>query len=191
MRRRHRNRWHPEDAYAGTPKTRGLLKRASPQYRKRLKRRTSSREGKEALRRFRAFTGVPYPPEILNIPAPGNKTMVGMGKAPEIVYHDGRKVVRRKGSWFGVFNAKGRRIVLLNRRKGIPKHPRKRYLGRMVETHYILPKGVEIAGSFKRGKYWIHEHKDEGGRWPKGFVDQNGNIWYAPGTYRIGRWIRR
>jgi hypothetical protein len=49
---------------------------------------------------------------------------------------------------------------------------------------------MENAGTFKIGKYWVHEHDDEGGKFPEVYKDGAGNFIYAPGTMRIDEWLR-
>lgn len=193
--KRRLNRRHPEDAIE-VPKGLGriaakLLRKAPRKYQEAFRKATASREGKRALRKFQQFWGIPLPPEIEVVPG-GSKLRVqaGMASVPQIVVHDGKRKRTIRGNWRGAFDGSGRRITLFKRR-GLPKRPRWRYLGRVVETHYVPSKSIERAGSFKKGTHWVHEHHDERGKWPRAFVDQAGNVRYARGTYRINKWIRR
>lgn len=150
-----------------------------------------ARGGRKSLRNFRRFIGVKTPPEILHFKNGPKETWAGMGRVPEITVWDGRRKKRIAGHWLGAFNPRGTRILLIKKKRGLPVKSKWRKLGRVVKTHYILTRGMERMGSFKRGKHWVHEHKDEGGKWPMAYVDQNGNVLYGRGTYRIGKWIRR
>jgi len=169
-------------------------------YRRVLERVLQTKEGKTALSRYRAFTGLPFPTEIKILELPGPKTkvkvLVGMGKSPEVQLADGdektaTRVKKLKGSRIAATDAQGKRIYILSGRKGQASKAKLKFVGYAPETHYVLTRDEENAGSFKKNKYWVHEHKDESGRWPKVYVDQFGNFVYGPGTYRVGKWIRR
>ena len=195
------NKKHPEDDLPKAEYDYGELKRKMPdEYRKQLKQVLGTKEGKAALKRYRAFTGLPYPPEIkvLEMPGPKAKTqvLVGMGYSPEVQVADGpegqaQKVKKIKGKKLLATDASGRRMFVLSGQNSQAEKPELDFLGYAPETHYILTPGEEKAGTFKRGKYWVHEHLDEGGKWPKVYKDQAGNIVYGPGTFTVGKWIRR
>jgi hypothetical protein len=186
------NRGHPEDETPRMVYSKDLKRRMPAKYRHMLHGVLRTRGGKAALAKFRKFWGIPYPTELLMLPGNLRKPLVGMGRTPEVVLADspGGRTRKLRGSWTGAFDPSGRQIFLLTK-KGLPKRPQWKFVGYAAETHYVPTKGMEMAGSFKRGKYWVHEHSDEGGSWPKVYRDQNGNFRYGRGTYHIGKWIRR
>jgi len=157
--------------------------------------------GREALKRFRRFWGVSTPSkiEVLERDRGGRmRFLVGMGWAPVAVIADrpnrrGKpepKARKHRGRYIVATDAKGRRIYLIRNRRG-PIGKNLKHVGYAAETHYIPSTGIEKMGSFKRGKHWVHKHSDEGGRYPKVYRDSSGNYIYGPGTYSVGRWIRR
>jgi hypothetical protein len=89
------------------------------------------------------------------------------------------------------FDTTGRKVFILSNGSQQSFGKNLRFVGFARESHYIPTRDMEKAGSFKKGKYWIHKHDDEGGRFPKVFKDAAGNFVYAPGTLRIGEWMRR
>jgi hypothetical protein len=195
------NKRHAEDAL---PKKkfneRALRNGFTQKYAEALAKVESTAEGRKALRRYRSFTGLPFPPEIktLNLPGPKNKkvVLVGMGKSPEVQLADGdeynvSKIKKLKGKRIAATDATGKRIYILSGRNAKAEDSKLKFVGYAPETHYVLTPGEEKAGTFKRGKYWIHSHADSGGKWPKVYQDQVGNFVYGPGTYRVGKWIQR
>lgn len=197
------SRHHAEDDLPklSRGKEQELWRKMSPKTRARLKQVMSTAEGRKALKRYRSFTGLPFPPEIklLQLPGPKNKTkvLVGMGNSPEMQLADGdeknvSKVRRVKGKRFAATDADGKQIFVLSGRSGRAEEPRLKFVGYAPETHYVLTRGEENAGTFKKGKYWVHSHgSEEGGKWPRVYQDQFGNFHYGRGTYRVGKWIRR
>lgn len=192
-----RNRAHPEE---GRPKyNRKALERAMPtKYRALIQQVMKTKSGRQALKKYRSFIGLPFPTEIKTLDiGPKNKTVfaVGMGRCPLVQVADGprgkhKKIKKYRGKFTPVFSPDGRRIAILSgRTKGYGKNVK--FVGYAPETHYIMSNDMEAAGSFKRGKYWVHQHHDEGGRWPKVYRDAAGNFFYGPGTYRVGAWIRK
>jgi hypothetical protein len=156
--------------------------------------------GRKALRRYRAMSGLPFPPEIKLVQMPGPKSkkiaLAGIGKSPEVQLADGneyhvRKIKQIRGRGHVATDASGKRIYILRGKNSNATRPSYKFVGHAPETHYVLSPGEEKAGAFKRGKYWVHQHTDEGGRWPKVYVDQAGNFVYGRGTYSVGKWIRR
>jgi hypothetical protein len=168
-------------------------------YRDMLAQVTRTAKGRAALKRYRAFTGLPFPPEIklVSLPGPKNKTtvLVGMGKSPALYVADGDKrsgakgrKVRQKGLL--ATDASGRRMMILSGRGSKDSRQKLKYLGRVPRTDYIMTPAEEKAGSKKAHKWWVHEQGESGGNWPKAYRDQAGNVIYAKGTYRVGEWIR-
>jgi hypothetical protein len=178
----------------------GNLKSQMPRdYRQAFDRISKSRTGKKALARYRRFIGIPVPTNISMIKdgSKGTKYLVGMGRAPVVLLADGpegkhRKIKKIKGKWIGATNSAGTRIYLLKKNSRGPVGKNLKFVGYAPETHYVLTPAQEKAGSFKRGKYWVHRHgKEEKGKWPKVYRDSSGNYVYGPGTYRVSDWIRR
>ena len=174
---------------------RELPKRMSKKYRHMLGEALSTKSGRAALKRYRKFTGLPWPTEIvvMETPGRGRRTLTGMGSTPVAVLADRRGGKKRKRRFNGLVacDSTGRRIEILRGRNSKAKKPRLRQVGFAAETHYVPTRLEERAGTFKRGRYWVHEHNDEGGRWPKVYEDQAGNLIYGKGTYKVTDWIRR
>lgn len=135
-----------------------------------------------------------------------NEPWVGLGRSPGIVIANGpsaKKATKTnliRGSGELVTDAKGRKMIWLrNRRKKSNGKLIKRFLGWVKKSIYIPYRDIEKAGSQKSKTEWHHEHNDDGGKWPKAYADQNGNIHYAQGTYRVAGkadesglgWIRK
>lgn len=170
--------------------------RAPKKYRDLVAKATRSRNGKQAFKRFRKFWGIEAPPRI--IAEPGcrkNVTLVGMGRSPGVYLANGvegreTKRWKVKGAFLAASDAAGRRLFLL-RRKGLKRFgQRPKFVGYAYETHYIPTGDIEKAGSHKSNRHWVHEHsKREKGRFPKVYKDAGGNYLYAPGTYRVTKWI--
>lgn len=117
--------------------------------------------------------------------------MAGLGLVPSIEVERDGKVRTIRGKWWGAANASGKRIMLLKSR-GLSAHPHWRYLGRVLRTDYKLTPAQRRFGSYKNeADLWVHKHTDEGGRPPKAYMDQAGNVKYAAGTYRVGKWLHR
>jgi hypothetical protein len=194
------NRHHAEDDLPKGKYNVGKIRSRMPEsYKAALRVVEGSAEGRKALRRYRAMSGLPFPPEIKLIKMPGSKKrtfLAGVGKSPEVQIADGnernvRRVRKIKGRGYVATDASGKRIYILRGKNIDAKKPRYRFVGHAPETHYVLTPGEEKQGAFKKGKYWVHSHLDSGGRWPKVYEDQAGNLVYGPGTYRVGKWIRR
>jgi len=201
-----RNRSHFEDLLLGKPnrkksrnRERKLLGSMSARDRQRLQQLKGMRIGRKALQKHKQFTGIPLPTRIdeLNDGRRKKTALVVMGTEPFVLVADGprnrhSKIRKYRGKWVATTTPNGKKIIILkNGRAGKGFGKGLRFVGWMPETHYVLNKRVENAGSHKRGKYWIHKHDDEGGKWPRASVDREGNIHYSPGTYRVGAWIRR
>lgn len=198
-----RNRWHPADLLkkrSSRTERSGLKRRMPSKYRQQIERVEKSAGGRKALARYRKFWGIPYPTAIstVTLPGKGSTTLVGMGVSPKVLVANGpdaktaTKVRTFKGKRIVATNTSGDRIIILNGRGSRKATKRKlRFIGWAPETHYLPTKGMESAGTFKKGKYWVHQHDDDGGRWPKVYRDQAGNFVYAPGTYKVTDWIRR
>ena len=170
-----------------------LLKRSPGWYRSAHKKFRKLKGGSARLKDFRDFNGVPLPPEFTAFNAPGrNLALTGMGKVPWIEVSNGGRKRRIKGPWHGGFTGprKSRRIWLL-KRAGLPKRSRWKYIGRVALSVYETSDDVSRAGSPKAWTQWRHEHNDERGKWPKAYMDQNGNVKYGRGTYGIKHWIRK
>jgi hypothetical protein len=174
---------------------RDLPRRMPAQYKHMLTQALHTKGGRAALKRYRKFTGLPWPTEIIAVETPGRgkRALVGMGMTPNVVLADRRggkpHKIRKKG--IVACSSNGRQIYILTGRDSKARNPRLRHVGYAAETHYVPTKLEERAGTFKRGRYWVHKHDDAGGRWPKVFADQAGNIVYGRGTYKVTDWIRR
>lgn len=193
--------WHAEDEDPAPEYKEDPIKNMPKKYREELEKVSSIKEGKAALRKYRKFWGIPLPPEISEIEVPGKvgKVLVGLGTTPYAFVADGpkgksTKVRKIKGPFMAVCDSKGKRLMLIrksNQHKSWSGPRKLTPIGWAPETHYVPSKDVEAAGSFKRGKYWVHKHDDDGGRWPKVSQDQAGNIIYAGSTLKIGKWMER
>lgn len=161
-------------------------------------------EAAKALSRYKKFWGLKAPVKVHRIQGPATKKngyLVGMGNCPVVVLANakkkGRGVTIRKirESRVAATDPSGRRIFLLSRggksKLGRAAKGKLKFIGWVPETHYIPTRGMERAGTFKKHAHWTHEHNDKGGRWPKAFVDDRGNVIYGRGTYRITDWIRK
>lgn len=191
------NRRHAED---DLPKARyGSLTREMPdEYRSALEGVKGRATGRKALGKYKSFWGLPYPTEILELDNDGpNVDLIGAGRTTGVYLTDAptpeqaskKWSIKKKGNV--AFDTAGRKIFVLNNgsQKGFGKGLK--FVGFARETHYIPTNAMEDAGTFKSGKYWVHKHDDEGGKFPKVFKDRAGNFIYAPGTMRIGKWLRR
>jgi hypothetical protein len=170
-------------------------------YKAMLKEVLKLRGGRAALKRYRQFTGLPFPTEILvkELPGPRDKKipLVGMGRSPGPQL-EGRTRVRGVTGhlpYYAATDASGRQILLLPSGDVKGAAGRKHYAGKVAETHYVLTKPEEDAGTFKRFKYWVHRHNDAGGKHPDGYwvTGTNGKrmFVYAPSSYRVNKWIER
>ena len=152
--------------------------------------------GKQALSRFKKFWSLKGVPSLKILP--GKKmVLVGMGRSPAVTLADGpskkqsRKIVRRKHRGILAASPSGRRMYIITSARGIPKKPRLKLLGWCPTTEYIPSKDLERSGTPKKGKHWVHQHTEGGGRWPKIYQDQSGNYHYGRGTYAVSDWIRK
>lgn len=200
-RRRRNGSFHVEDLF----KSRGLRKRKNlkskmpSDYKRALTRAQASKIGKKALRKYRSFIGIPHPTAInlIDDGKRGTSFLVGMGTTPLVQIADGpeerhSRIKKLKQRRIVACDVKGRRIYLLKPNARGPIGKKLKFVGYVPETHYVLTKDQEAAGSFKKGKYWVHLHgKEEHGKWPKLYRDSSGNLVYGQGTYRVGDWIRR
>jgi len=190
------NRSHDEDLLKQKVDL-GEYERTMPKkFRKLYEQVLSMKEGRKALDKYIEFWGIPPTRiRVFKMPGPSDKAkvFVGMGhtgKGGKIIAPDGRKT-RAKGVRFAATDADGRRIFLLTGKDSDAKSPQLRKVGVVEETHYVPTTAMEKAGTFKKNKYWVHRHDDEGGEFPEVFKDQAGNYIYGEGTYRINDWIRR
>lgn len=153
-------------------------------------------EGRKALDKYIEFWGVPPTRiHVFKIPGPSDKAkvFVGMGhtgKGGKIRTPDGR-VTRAKGVRFAATDPDGKRIFLFTGKDSDAPGSKLKKVGVAEETHYVPTRAMEKAGTFKKDKYWVHRHDDDGGEFPEVFRDQAGNYIYGEGTYRINDWIRR
>ncbi len=193
-----RNSWHKGFGY--TRKKFGKIKQPmSPEYKAALAQIKKSAQGRKALARYKKFWGIPFPTDIqqIEIPGPRNKKvfLVGMGRSPQVQFANGPKgkatqVRKDKRARIAAVTADGRQIMILSGRNSRGSGKTKRFLGHVPETHYVPTNAQEGAGTFKRGKYWVHKMGEEGGSWPKAYEDEGGNIIYDRGSYRVTDWIR-
>lgn len=170
------------------------------QYRDVLKRVRKSHAGREAISRFKRFWKIGTTPTLKEVAGylpgvPKNGTLVGLGYSPAVTLADGpmgkhQRMVRKTHKMELAANSTGKRMYILTGR--LPKkRSRLKFVGYAPQTEYLPYKGVEAAGSDKSRTWWKHEHSEDGGKWPKVYKDSAGNFIYAPGTYSVGRWIRR
>jgi hypothetical protein len=154
-------------------------------------------ETKKGQKKFKSFWGVPVNRVDL-MRSPGKtKVLVSAGSTPGVYLSDcpreraGCKQWKISGRRRIAFGTSGRRIYILAR--GSQKNFGKglKFVGYAARSVYVPTKAIEKAGSFKKNRIWVHEHKDEGGRFPRVYQDRAGNFIYAPGTLRIGKWMRR
>lgn len=178
----------------------------------RAKRRLNvlqTKKGRRALARHNRFWGLKGVPKLKKKSVPGigiNEPWVGLGRSPGIHIADGpnskkaKNVKLIRGSGELVSDFKGRKMIWLrNRKRKSNGKLVKRFLGWVAKSIYIPYKDIEKAGSKKSRTEWVHSHNDDGGKWPKAYQDQYGNIHYAQGTYRVAGkadesglgWIRR
>ena len=166
-------------------------------YHELLSKATRSRKGKDALKRYRKFWGLRAPVALKDMPGPKNLTLVGMGSSPAVNLADGpdkkrsKKIIRRRhNGMILATNSAGNRMWIVGKR-GLPAKPRLTFAGWAPVTEYIPTPGMERAGTPKAKKHWVHRHDSGGGRWPKVYRDQSGNIHYGRGTFAVTDWIRR
>lgn len=126
--------------------------------------------------------------------------LVGMGISPVLWLSDGsmrkasKKIVQVKEPRYAMTDPAGRKIVLLAMKKSkLGKAPsgKKQFIGWVPKTRYYPTKKMVKLGSNKANTIWTHDHNDDGGRWPKAFLDDRGNVIYGSGTYRVQDWIRK
>ena len=193
-----KNRSHAEDDLPAQDYDLAEINRKMPQqYADALDEFTATSDGKKALKKFKQFWGVPLPVEIkkLEIPGPQKKTLrlTGLGRAPKAFIADepGGKTRSISGPFTVVCDPDGKKVMLLSGKSCNANKAKLTFLGYVPKTEYIPSRALESAGTFKKGKHWVHLHNDEGGEWPKAWVDQAGNIRYGVSTLRIGKWMRR
>jgi len=200
-----RNRFHLEDLLPKPKRSKNLKNKMTREYRDVLSKAEASKIGKKALSRYRKFIGIPYPTAISLIKESKNekgrkgklKFLVGMGYTPVVLLADGpegkaTRVKKIKGRRQVACSPDGKRIYLLKSKPNGPVGKKLKFVGYAPETHYILTRDQESAGSFKKGRYWVHKHgREERGKWPKVYKDSAGNYVYGKGTYHVGAWVRR
>lgn len=186
-----------------------LLRQMPKGYRRAFMQALKLKGGKQALKRFRQFWRIPFPPAVSVMPDGKQQrtVLMGMGWTPEVHISDqkkgtnGKRVVVR-GHWQVACTPNGRRILLLSGKRALGK--RLYPLGYAPETNYLPTREMEEAGTFKAKTHWQHLHEDEGGVNPLVYADvppasgplprtvpSHANFVYAPGTYTITDWIRR
>jgi hypothetical protein len=168
-------------------------------YKQKLDQIAKTNTGKKALHKYRQFWGIPHPTDIdeMEDGKSKNTVLVGAGRTTGVYladtsnYEDKTKTWNIKRAGRIAFDVNGRRVFILS--NGSQKNFGKdlKFVGYARETHYIPTGKMEKAGSFKKGKYWIHKADDDGGRFPRVYKDKAGNFIYAPGTLRINKWMER
>lgn len=171
------------------------------EYKARLQEVLKMRGGKAALARYRKFTGLPFPTEILvkEIPGPKDKKipLVGMGKSPGPQLEGKAKVrgVTGKLPYFVATDSRGKQLFLLPPGDVTGGVSKVRHAGTVAETHYVMSPAEEAAGTFKANKYWVHVAGESGGTKPEGYwvEGSNGNrmFVYGPSTLTVGKWMER
>jgi len=161
-----------------------------------MKRLSGNTQGRKALALYKRFWGIGLPPEIKMFGKGKTKVMVGLGRCPAITLADGpkgRARIKRRVSLGGTLacDPSGKKMVIYGGEKFKRKFKRKGLIGYVVSTEYIPTKAIEHAGSHKSGKHWVHRHDDDGGKFPKAYLDGSGNIVYSRGSYRVKDWIYR
>ncbi len=193
------NRHHPEEltakrwSKAEKEKLRSVMPKA---YRKVLDRVQRSAHGRTALKAYELFWGIPYPPEITirKLGKDRKKTAtvcLGISPAVFIAKKRGGKARKIAGKRRLAFDPRTRRLMIVNPSSRGPVGQDLKFLGYAPETHYVPTQSMERTGTFKRGKYWVHKHDDDGGKWPEVWMDSSGNYLYGKGTYKVDRWLRR
>lgn len=174
---------------------RGLVKKMPTGYRQWVEELARLPGGRAALARHRRFWGVPFPTRIVKRGdgQQGMRLLVGLGISPKVVLAEKRGGKARfiKGQRTLALDMRSKRLVILNPRRkgGIGRGLR--FVGYAPETHYVPSRATERAGTFKKGKYWVHKHDDDGGKWPRVYRDRAGNFVYGKGTYTVGEWLRK
>jgi len=187
---------HPADALKTNFDVRDYERDMPEQFRELYEQVKGSAEGRKALARYKKFWGImPTQIKVIKMPGPKSKTkyLVGMGRTGQggkIIKADGSKT-KAKGVRWAATDAAGKRIFLLSGRDSDAGHAELQDVGHAEETHYVPTNAQEDAGTFKKDKYWVHRHDDDGGKFPAVSKDQAGNYIYGPGTYRVTDWIRR
>ena len=193
------NRHHPEELEAKrwTKAEKAKLRAAMPPaFRKVLERMRRSKLGRLALNASERFWGIPYPPEIVMRKLGKDRKKVfrvclGISPAVFVAKKRGGRARKIPGKRHLAFEPKTRRMMILNMDSRGPVGKNLTFLGYAPETHYIPTPAMERTGTFKRGKYWVHKHDDDGGKWPEVWADSSGNFIYGQGTYKVDRWLRR
>jgi hypothetical protein len=158
-----------------------------------MERLSGNQQGRKALALFRKFWGIRTATEIKTMGRGKLKVMVGLGRCPAITLADGPKGKARhkrriKLKGLLACDPSGRQMVIYGAKN---KRLKRGFLGYVASTEYIPTKAIEMAGSVKSGKHWVHRHDDDGGHYPKANLDGSGNIVYSRGSYRISDWIYR
>ncbi len=194
------NRRHDEELTARkwTKKEKEALKKAMPAgMRREINRLQRSKRGRAALKAYELFWGLPFPPEIVIRKVKGKKRgrtpLVSLGRSPMLLLSAKRGARPKRVKWKRdlVYDPLTKRMMILNPRSTGARGLGLQLIGYAPETHYVPTRDMERTGTFKRGKYWVHQHSDDGGRWPGVFLDTNGNLFYGKGTYKVDRWLRR
>ncbi len=122
-----------------------------------------------------------------------------LGQVPEVKVANGKKgqatresTLRLTAKHVLVGDHTRKKFAIINLAKGLPDRPRLKQIGWASQTDYLPPRDLINSGSPKSNTLWEHKHSDEGGRFPKLFQDQNGNLFYGPSTFAVkGLWLRR
>lgn len=197
------NRVHVEDVLARkwtAAEKRAFLMRKPLSYRKRIADLKRTAAGRAALKAYEKFWELPYPPQLqvrkLKNGAGRKEGLwitTGLGRSPVVLLAKkrGGKIRKLYGNRKLALDPVSRRLVILNPKSKGPIGENLKFVGYAPETHYVPTRKMELAGTFKKGKYWVHEHNDDGGEWPEVYKDSSGNFIYGNGTYKVDRWLRR
>jgi len=163
--------------------------------------------GRAALRAYETFWELPYPPELKVMKLKDGKrkrnagrgkkegvwVTAGLGRSPVVLIAKkrGGRATKLYGNRKLALDPVSRRLLILNPKSRGPIGEDLEFVGYAPETHYVPTRKMELAGTFKKGKYWVHAHDDDGGVWPEVYKDSSGNFIYGKGTYRVDRWLRR
>lgn len=197
------NRLHKEDALARrwTAKEKDeFLRRKPAWYRKQIASLKRTAAGRAALQAYEKFWELPFPPELQVRKLKNGKRRkdgvwitTGLGRSPVVLLaaKRGGKVKKMHGNRLLALDPVSRRLLILNPKSKGPIGEKLKFVGYAPETHYVPTRKMELLGTFKKGKYWVHEHNDDGGVWPEVYQDSSGNFVYGKGTYKVDRWLRR
>jgi hypothetical protein len=201
---------HKRKKARNTGDRKAALKARMPEkFRAIIEEAEKTQEGREALRRFRLFWGVPWPSTITVLRTPGGvekKFRVGLGRSPAVYLADGpqdrhRKKKTLRGKRIIASDAEGKQIFIFSGKDSKNSKRKLRHVGFAPSSDYIPPRGIEKSGSHKSNRWWVHDHGiKEGGNWPRVFQDNAGNFVYERGgnkkasgkaTYEINSWIEK